>query len=102
MKVLDRLLRAWRTRVALAVAPTRLETVLDIGCGEGYLLTRIAARHRIGIDPALTADSDEGGASLRRGMFPVDVDRLGLSGPYDAIFALAVFEHLTDADLAEK
>jgi SAM-dependent methyltransferase len=33
-------------------------------------------------------------------MFPADLDRLGLHGPYDAIFALAVFEHLTDADLA--
>jgi SAM-dependent methyltransferase len=102
MKALDRLLRAWRTGVALRQLPRRMESVLDIGCGEdGYLLRRLAASRRDGIDPTLTAARDEPGLKLVRGYFPADLAALGLSGPYDAIFSLAVFEHLTDDDLAD-
>ena len=35
------------------------------------------------------------------GYFPRDLRRLGFDGPYDAIFALAVFEHLSDDDLRD-
>jgi hypothetical protein len=35
---------------------------------------------------------------LLKGMFPGDLAKLGITGPYDAIFFLAVFEHLTEAD----
>lgn len=38
---------------------------------------------------------------MRVGYFPRDLRRLGFDGPYDAIFALAVFEHLSDDDLRD-
>jgi SAM-dependent methyltransferase len=101
MKPLDRLLRAWRTGVALGQAPRHMDAVLDVGCGEtGYLLRRLTARRRDGIDPTLATPCHARGLRLVRGQFPADLDALGLSGPYDAIFSLAVFEHLSDNDLA--
>lgn len=39
MKLLDRFLRAWRTRIALNAAPKTMQAVLDIGCGDGYAAT---------------------------------------------------------------
>jgi SAM-dependent methyltransferase len=99
MKSLDRLLRAWRTRIALNVAPISMESVLDIGCGDGYLLQRLNVKRREGIDPTLTAGRGGPGLRLCRGFFPSDLAELSLTGPYDAIFSLAVFEHLTDEDL---
>lgn len=100
MKALDKFLRAWRTRVALSQAPATMHAVLDVGCGDGYLLRRLPAARRDGLDPTLDADLDTAGMRLRQGWFPADLARLGMAGPYDAIFSLAVFEHLSDADLA--
>jgi SAM-dependent methyltransferase len=99
MKVLDKFLRAWRTRIALKAAPKRMGAVLDVGCDDGYLLLRLNAARRDGVDPTLAGERVEAGLRLCPGFFPGDLDRLGLMGPYDAIFALAVFEHLTDQDL---
>ncbi len=101
MKALDKLLRAWRTRVALGVLPSRLRSVLDIGCGEdGYLLNRLDVADRNGLDPLLVNESLQPGLRLIKGRFPHDLDRLGMRGPYDAILALAVFEHLDDESLS--
>lgn len=99
MKPLDRFLRAWRTDVAVRAAPASMQAVLDVGCGDGYLLGRLAADRRDGLDPTLESDRDETGICLRRGWFPRDLTAFSLTGPYDAIFALAVFEHLSEADL---
>ena len=99
MKSLDRLLRAWRTRVALNAAPKTMQAVLDIGCGDGYLLQRLNVTKREGIDPALESGRTEPGLRLCRGSFPADLAKLSLVGPYDAIFSLAVFEHLTEVAL---
>lgn len=99
MKALDRFLRAWRTRIALAAAPRAMQAVLDIGCDDGYLLRRIDAPRREGVDPTLDADVATAGLRLGKGFFPADLARLGMAGPYDAIFSLAVFEHLAEADL---
>lgn len=100
MKAIDRLLRAWRTRVALKSAPPAMRSVLDIGCGDdGYLLRRLDAAKREGLDPTLVGECQEPGLCLAKGYFPGDLTRLGLTGPYDAIFSLAVFEHLADEDL---
>lgn len=100
MKALDKFLRAWRTRVALKAAPAMMRSVLDIGCGDdGYLLRRLNASQREGLDPTLASESSEPGLHLAKGYFPGDLARLGLTGPYDAIFSLAVFEHLTDQDM---
>jgi len=99
MKTLDKLLRAQRTRMALGGIEQPLSAVLDIGCGDGYLLRLVDAGVRDGIDPTLDNDSDSAGIRLRTGSFPNDLARLGMLGPYDAIFAIAVFEHLTGEDL---
>lgn len=100
MKAIDKLLRAWRTRIALAHAPVDMQAVLDVGCGDGYLLARLAAARRDGLDPTLPESRDHEGMRLRQGWFPNDLSHLGMTGPYDAIFSLAVFEHLSDTDLA--
>lgn len=101
MKALDKLLRVWRTRAALKVAPPDMGSVLDIGCGDdGYLLRRLKAARRDGLDPALLIEHQEPGLHLARGMFPFDLGRVGMNGPYDAIFSLAVFEHLDDNALS--
>lgn len=99
VKPLDRLLRTWRTRVALREIPTGADAVLDIGCGDGHLLGSLRARCREGIDPTLPRDFEVDGLRLCSGCFPGDLARLGLRGPYDAVFALAVFEHLDDEEL---
>jgi len=99
MKFLDRFLRTWRTRVALKAAPAAMHSVLDVGCGDGYLLKRLAVGRRDGIDPTLDGATAAPGLRLCRGFFPADLAGLSLTGPYDAIFSLAVFEHLTEADL---
>lgn len=54
---------------------------------------------RDGIDPTLATEVREPGLHLAAGYFPGDLARFGMRGPYDAIFSLAVFEHLTDEDL---
>jgi SAM-dependent methyltransferase len=100
MKAIDKFLRSWRTRIALKAVPKSMGSVLDIGCGdEGYLLRRMSAAKRDGIDPTLAGEHREPGLHLANGFFPGDLPRLGLTGPYDAIFALAVFEHLTAHDM---
>lgn len=101
MKAIDRFLRAWRTRVALRAVPAPLQAALDIGCGDAYLLSRVRAGQRTGIDPGLAEARIEAGIRLLPGRFPDDLAALSPDGPYDAIFALAVFEHLTDADFAQ-
>jgi SAM-dependent methyltransferase len=98
MKTLDRLLRAWRTRVALNHIPRDMHAVLDVGCGDGHLLARLQAATRDGVDPSLVESRIGSGMRLLKGMFPGDLAKLGITGPYDAIFFLAVFEHLTEAD----
>jgi len=99
MKPLDRLLRAWRTRIALREMPSGVDAALDIGCGDGYLLRAVPARRREGIDPTLSEDIEEPGLRLCSGYFPDDLANLGLRGPYDVVFSLAVFEHLGDHEL---
>lgn len=99
MKALDRFIQAWRTRIALRAAPRLMQAVLDIGCGDGYLLRSLDAARRDGLDPTLERDLTSPGLRLCRGLFPVDLARLAMTGPYDAIFSLAVFEHLSEDDL---
>jgi trans-aconitate methyltransferase len=101
MKPIDRFLRAWRTRVALRVAPAAMQAVLDVGCGDSYLLSRVRTGQRTGIDPDITQTHIEAGIRLAPGRFPDDLAALAPDDRYDAIFALAVFEHLTDADFAQ-
>lgn len=77
--------------------------VLDVGCSDGAITKRIAAKwgtDTVGVDVRPT-DCFQGGFN---GYIQHDVRRPfnRLAVPYDAIYACEVFEHLTDddADLA--
>jgi 2-polyprenyl-3-methyl-5-hydroxy-6-metoxy-1,4-benzoquinol methylase len=91
---LDRLLQRMRERVALPHIP-RGARLLDVGCADGTLLRAAATRIRegIGIDP----DAPAGDARLQRGRFP---DDLRVTGTFDAITMLAVFEHVPESERA--
>lgn len=101
MKLLDKLIRAWRVKVALKYTPPLMSSAFDIGCDDGFLLKQLApsVTRKEGVDPRLAADISEDGLTLIKGFFPSVLDSHPTFGPYDAIFALAVFEHFSEADL---
>jgi 2-polyprenyl-3-methyl-5-hydroxy-6-metoxy-1,4-benzoquinol methylase len=101
MKLVDKLLRQWRVSVALKYLSSGEGKVFDIGCDDSYLLNRIDNDKRLldGCDPNLTSDCLTQKSILYKGFFPSVVEEKEHRGPYDAIFALAVFEHFTEIDL---
>lgn len=104
MKFADRLLRFWRVNLALRYMPKSAHNVFDIGCDDGYLLKRLLpiTRKQDGIDPRLTIESIGIHSELIKGVFPSSIHKEQLNGTYDAIFALAVFEHFSECDLRES
>lgn len=102
--MVDRLIRAWRVNEAFKYLPFRINSILDIGCDDGYVLNKLdgLAVIRDGVDPRVDFNADGGGAKLYRGFFPEVIETYQLKGPYDVIFALAVFEHFSEHDLAES
>ncbi len=104
MKLLDKILRDWRIRAALQSLPYPLKNVLDVGCGDGYLLRKIpgAGVQKYGIDPRLPQNlNQQQERHLYKGFFPADIDEMNLDREYDAIFALAALEHFSDTDLQQ-
>jgi 2-polyprenyl-3-methyl-5-hydroxy-6-metoxy-1,4-benzoquinol methylase len=101
MKLLDRLIRTWRTNVALKYIPENANNVYDIGCDDGYLLRRLSylSGQLDGIDPGEIVVKD---FPVTKGFFPGAVDEDKQQQSYDAIFALAVFEHFTESDIKES
>lgn len=104
MKTIDKLLRRWRVNVALKVVPNQLKAIFDIGCDDGYLFNRIDdGKMRLdGCDPRLSANSVSANSTLLQGFFPSVMEDSQHCNSYDVIFALAVFEHFTEADLTES
>jgi 2-polyprenyl-3-methyl-5-hydroxy-6-metoxy-1,4-benzoquinol methylase len=104
LKPIDKLLRWWRVGAALAAAPKAMSSVFDIGCHDGYLLHRVdnGKRRLDGCDPRLEIASLPRDSRLLQGFFPAVMADVEPRGPYDAIFALAVFEHFTESDLTES
>ncbi len=102
MKQLDKFLRFWRTNVALKYVPSKFQSALDIGCGEGYLLNLIDCKTRDGIDPLLKSEVVDNNLRLLPGTFPQDIGKKLLLSKYDVVFSLAVFEHLTEAEFSES
>lgn len=104
MKVLDKVIRYWRVKVALRYRPNIFKSVLDIGCDDGYLLKHLDGNinRKEGIDPILDDTSTVSDIKLWNGYFPQVIERHQIKGPYDAIFSLAVFEHFSENDLASS
>jgi 2-polyprenyl-3-methyl-5-hydroxy-6-metoxy-1,4-benzoquinol methylase len=101
MMLLDRILRDWRIKVAMRHMPQETSHVLDIGCYDGHLLNQIPRiPFRAGIDPRLKESRVLNGAKVVKGSFPKDRQILD-GGPYDVIFALAVFEHFSQEDIEQ-
>jgi trans-aconitate methyltransferase len=78
------------------------ETILDIGCGEGALTERIAARGAtvIGIDhsPEMIAAAQARGLDARL----MDVAHMGFAGEFDAAFSNATLHWVLDKDEAAR
>lgn len=103
MKLIDKILRRWRVSVALKAIPCEMKGVFDIGCDDGYLLSRLDndIMKLDGCDPRLTITSFSSRFMILKGYFPDVLEANQHRGPYDAIFALAVFEHFSEKDLIE-
>ncbi len=104
MKVLDKFIRFWRVTVALKYCPEIMNNVFDIGCDDGCLLKRLSdiTKKQDGIDPRLNTDLVSSSMKLKKGYFPSAIEEFQMQGGYDAIFALAVFEHFTEKDIQES
>jgi len=104
MKLIDKVLRRWRVSIAIKALPNEVNSVFDIGCDDGYLLNRIDDGQMLldGCDPRLNANFPAQNYKFFHGFFPSVLEGNEYRGPYDAIFALAVFEHLTEIDLAKS
>lgn len=99
MKAFDRFLQRWRISQAEPHVPLGAR-VADVGCSDGALFRQIGDRLSggVGLDPALPEGADAGPKfRLVRGLFPADLPE---PGPFGAITALAVLEHLEDDELA--
>lgn len=102
MKRLDKLIRAWRTHTAIKHIPPNTHSVFDIGCGDGYLLTKISAEQRHGCDPLLKENLCQDGCELLKDSFPKIIISKKNVAHYDAVFALAVFEHMAIEKIEES
>jgi len=104
VKLLDKLIRHWRVWVALKNRPKIMKNVFDIGCDDGYLLGKIShiTERQDGVDPRLSANVSSPTSELKNGTFPSAVAEHQMQGTYDAIFALAVFEHFSEQDIQQS
>ena len=93
MKAIDRYLQSLRIRQAARWIPAAAQ-VLDIGCSEGEMFQMLAGHIAggVGIDPGLQSPRQWNSFKLQPGCFPDDLDPS--AGPFDAITALAVVEHV--------
>ena len=104
MKSLDKIIRGWRVNVALQNQPKSMNNVFDIGCDDGFLLKKISSKtkRQDGVDPRLNTDNISEHSEIKKGFFPSVVGEHQMQGTYDAIFALAVFEHFSENDIRQS
>jgi 2-polyprenyl-3-methyl-5-hydroxy-6-metoxy-1,4-benzoquinol methylase len=91
MTTLDSVLSDWRMRKAVRELPPK-PRLLDVGTGEGEMF-RQATATGIGIDPNACKREPPPGVELVQGWFPAAVDDVP-NESFDAVTALAVFEHI--------
>jgi 2-polyprenyl-3-methyl-5-hydroxy-6-metoxy-1,4-benzoquinol methylase len=92
MRFLDRFLRDRRIdRASAFIGPE--DTVLDIGCSDGYMFERLKGRFKfgVGVDPAMDTPEETPSFALYRGSVPGSVPP---NSSFDVITMLAVLEHL--------
>lgn len=104
MKQLDKFIRNWRVNVALKNRPKIMGNVFDIGCDDGYLLQKLSpiTNRQDGVEPRLTTKSIGPNSEIKQGFFPSTIEDHQMQGTYDAIFALAVFEHFSEKDIQQS
>lgn len=104
MMLLDNFIRYWRVRVALKNRPEIMENIFDIGCDDGYLLQKLShiTKRQDGVDPRLKTNSVSNHSEIKKSFFPSAVEDYQMQGTYDAIFALAVFEHFSERDIRQS
>ncbi|QCB46343.1 hypothetical protein [Hydrogenophaga sp. PAMC20947] len=104
MKFLDKFIRQWRVKVAMNSIRGGPTGVFDIGCDDCYLLNLLDnGENRLGgCDPRLTTQAPSDRFKLFKGYFPSAVEGIDFCDTYDAIFALAVFEHFSEDDLIKS
>ena len=99
MTWLDRYLGRRRLQMALPELPAG-GRVLDIGTHDGMLF-RLTGSRGAAIDPELACTTTAiPGVAMVKGMFPADMSALP-DGPYHAVTALAVIEHIPEDELAD-
>lgn len=101
MTTLDRILQAWRIRVALPYIKSG-SRVLDLGSADGELFRRsgCCGPGSMGIDPTLSASlTSPQGFRMISGYFPDDMPT-GCE-PFDVIAMLAVLEHFPPAQYSK-
>ena len=96
MRALDRILRHWRIQKA-EVWIRSGDRLLDVGCYDEMLLSRVADRVAcaVGIDP-VAREREVGKLRILEGRFPGEP--VFDTGSFDCITALAVLEHVPDAE----
>jgi 2-polyprenyl-3-methyl-5-hydroxy-6-metoxy-1,4-benzoquinol methylase len=100
MKFLDRVLRHWRTSVAMKYIKPN-DKVLDVGCFDGYLFESLynkPIKSSIGIDPLLQQTIKKGEHILIPGTFP---DAVPNNVTFDCVVMLAVLEHIPRAQQSQ-
>jgi SAM-dependent methyltransferase len=80
-----------------AGVPVQGARILELGCGNGYLLSRLAllgAQSVVGIEPGPQAEDARSryGVEVLRGFFP----EVSPAGPFDLIISYCLLEHLED------
>lgn len=84
---------AWANSYVFKNSISQNDTVIDFGCGGGYLLRKLECKSRIGIEPNPTAAESVKELGIQHFSSPIDAtDKLG-QGVADVIISTNALEH---------